>query len=62
LQDKLEKKIKELQEMNECTKKLLSNKDNLIEKYEKAIEKINKSKNDLINQKKKKRIIRKNKN
>ena len=52
LQDKLEKKIKELQEMNECTKKLISNKDNLLANYEKAIEKVNKSKNDLINQNK----------
>jgi hypothetical protein len=38
--------------MNECTKKLISNKDNLLANYEKAIEKVNKSKNDLINQNK----------
>lgn len=52
LQNKLEKKIKELQDMNEYTKKLLSNKDNLLAQYEEKIEEINKNKNDLITQNK----------
>ena len=52
LQNKLYKKIKELQDMNEYTKKLLSNKDNLLSQYEEKIEEINKNKNDLITQNK----------
>ena len=32
-QNKLDKKTKELNELNECTKKLLTNKDNLISQY-----------------------------
>jgi len=52
LQNKLEKKIKELQDMNEYTKKLLSNKDNILTQYEEKIEEMNKNKNDLITQNK----------
>ena len=52
IQNKLDKKSKELQNMNECTKKLLSNKDNLLSQYEETIEKITNDKNDLISQNK----------
>ena len=52
IQNKLDKKSKELQNMNECTKKLLSNKDNLLSQYEEEIEKISKDKIDLISQNK----------
>ena len=52
IQNKLDKKTKELQEMNEYTKKLLTNKDNLITQYEEKIEEINKDKNNLIIQNK----------
>ena len=51
-QNKLDKKTKELNELNECTKKLLTNKDNLISEYEEKIEEITKIKNDLITQNK----------
>ena len=52
IQNKLDKKSKELQNMNEYTKKLLSNKDNLLSQYEEEIEKISKDKIDLISQNK----------
>ncbi len=52
VQNKLDKKSKELQEINEYTKKLLANKDNLITQYEEKIEEITKDKNDLIVQNK----------
>ena len=52
IQNKLDKKGKELQEMNEYTKKLLKNKDNLLTQYEKKIEEITKDKNDLLSQNK----------
>ncbi len=52
IQQKLDKKTKELQEMNEYTKKLLLNKDNILSQYEEKIEKISKDKNDLITQNK----------
>ena len=52
MQNKLDKKGKELQEMNEYTKKLLKNKDNLLNQYESKIEEITRDKNDLINQNK----------
>lgn len=50
LQNKLEKKTKELHDINESCKKLLENKDNLIKDYENKIEEINKDKNQLIEQ------------
>ena len=52
IQNKLDKKAKELQNMNEYTKKLLSNKDNLLAQYEAKIEKLSKDKIDLISQNK----------
>ena len=52
IQTKLDKKSKEIQEMNEYTKKLLSNKDNILTQYEQEIEKIRKDKNELISQNK----------
>ena len=52
IQNKLDKKSKELQNMNEYTKKLLSNKDNLLSQYEEKIEKLSKDKIDLISQNK----------
>ena len=52
IQNKLDKKSKELQSMNEYTKKLLSNKDNLLTQYEETIEKITNDKNELISQNK----------
>ena len=52
IQNKLDKKSKELQEMNEYTKKLLSNKDNILSQYEQEIEKMKKDKNELISQNK----------
>ena len=52
VQNKLDKKSKELSEMNEYTKKLLVNKDNLISQYEERIEELNRDKNDLISQNK----------
>ena len=52
IQNKLDKKSKELQEINEYTKKLLANKDNLITQYVEKIEEITKDKNDLIAQNK----------
>ena len=52
IQNKLDKKNKEIQYMNEYTKKLLNNKDNLLKKYEKKIDQINKDKNNLISQNK----------
>jgi prefoldin subunit 5 len=52
IQNKLDKKTKELQELNEYTKKLLTNKDNLITQYEAKIEEITKDKNDLLTQNK----------
>jgi hypothetical protein len=50
LQNKLDKKTKELQEINESAKKLLENKENIIKSYEKTIEEINKEKTELIEQ------------
>ena len=52
IQNKLDKKSKELHDMNEYTKKLLSNKDNLLSQFEEKIDKITKDKNDLISQNK----------
>ena len=50
VQNKLEKKTKELQDINQSAKKLLENKDNLIKVYENKIDEINKDKNQLIEQ------------
>ena len=50
LQTKLDKKTKELHDINESAKKLLENKDNIIKQYENKIEEINKDKNQLIEQ------------
>jgi chromosome segregation ATPase len=52
IQNKLDKKNKEIQDINEYTKKLLSNKENLLKQYEKKIDLINKDKNNLISQNK----------
>ena len=52
IQNKLDKKNKEIQDINEYTKKLLNNKDNLLKQYERKIEHINKDKNNLISQNK----------
>ena len=52
MQNKLDKKVKELQNMNEYTKKLLSNKENLLSQYEEKIQEITKDKNNLISQNK----------
>ena len=52
IQNKLDKKGKELQELNEYTKKLLINKDNLIIQYEEKIGEMTKDKNELISQNK----------
>ena len=52
IQNKLDKKVKELQDMNEYTKKLLTNKENLLSQYEGKIEEITKDKNELISQNK----------
>ena len=52
IQNKLDKKTKELQDITEYSKKLLANKDNLLSQYEVTIEKITKDKNDLIKQNK----------
>jgi hypothetical protein len=52
IQNKLDKKSKELQDMNEYTKKLLTNKDNLLTQYEQKIEEITKDKFNLISQNK----------
>ena len=50
LQSKLDKKSKELQDLNESAKTLIDNKDNLIQQYEDKINEINKDKNKLIEQ------------
>ena len=52
IQNKLDKKSKELQDINDYTKKLLSNKDILLSKYEEKIKEIIKDKNNLISQNK----------
>ena len=52
IQNKLDKKSKELHDINEYTKKLLTNKENLLSQYEEKIDKITKDKNDLISQNK----------
>ena len=52
IQTQLDKKTKELQDMNEYTKKLLSNKDKLLLEYEEKIEEMTKDKNNLISQNK----------
>ena len=52
IQNKLDKKVKELQDMNEYTKKLLANKENLLSQYEDKIDEINNDKNNLIAQNK----------
>ena len=52
IQSKLDKKVKELQNMNEYTKKLLTNKENLLSQYEERIQEITKDKNNLISQNK----------
>jgi hypothetical protein len=50
LQNKLDKKTKELQEINESAKKLIENKENLIQQYEEKLEEMTKEKNQLIEQ------------
>ena len=50
VQNKLDKKTKELHDINESVKKLLENKDNTIKEYENKIEEINKDKRQLIEQ------------
>ena len=52
IHNKLDKKVKELQEMNEYTKKLLTNKENLLSQYEEKIDEITKDKNNLVTQNK----------
>ena len=52
IQNKLDKKVKELQEMNEYTKKLLTNKENLLSQYEEKINEITTDKNNLVAQNK----------
>ena len=51
-QTNLEKKTKEIKEINEYSKKLLANKDNIISQYEEKISEMAKEKNDLISQNK----------
>jgi len=50
MQVKLDKKTKELKELNESAKKLIENKDNLIKQYEDKIDEIYTEKNSLISQ------------
>ena len=50
LQNKLDKKTKEMQDINDSAKILIENKEELIKKYEEKIEEINKDKNLLIEQ------------
>ena len=50
IQSKLDKKTKELQELNNSTKKLIENKNYLIQQYEDKIDEINKEKNIMIQQ------------
>ena len=50
MQNKLEKKTKELQELTESTKKLIENKNYLLQQYEDKIDEINQEKNLLIQQ------------
>jgi hypothetical protein len=38
MQNKLDKKTKELEELNDSAKKLIENKDNLIQQYENKID------------------------
>jgi len=51
-QTNLEKKTKEIKEINEYSKKLLANKDNIITQYEEKIAEMAKEKNELISQNK----------
>ena len=51
-QTNLEKKTKEIKEINEYSKKLLANKDNIITQYEEKISEMAKEKNELISQNK----------
>ena len=51
-QTNLEKKTKEIKEINEYSKKLLANKDNIITQYEEKISEMAKEKNELILQNK----------
>ena len=52
LQEKIDKKTKELQELNELTKKILSNKDSILSQHAEKIEEILKDKNELLTQNK----------
>ena len=50
LQKKLDKKTKDLLNINESTKKIIENKENIIKEYEDKIEEINKDRSQLIGQ------------
>ena len=52
IQTNLDKKIKEIKEVTEYSKKLLANKDSIISQYEEKISEMNKEKNELISQNK----------
>lgn len=52
VQNKLDKKKTELQDLKSYTQKLLTNKENLLSQYEGKIEEITKDKNDLLSQNK----------
>ena len=52
IQINLDKKTKELKELTDYSKKLLTNKDNIISEYEEKIIEMNKEKSDLIKQNK----------
>ena len=52
LQEKIDKKTKELQDLNELTKKILTNKDNILSQHAEKIEEILKDKNELLTQNK----------
>ena len=52
LQEKIDKKTKELQDLNELTKKILANKDTILSQHAEKIEAILKDKNELLTQNK----------
>ena len=52
LQEKIDKKTKELEDLNVLTKKILTNKDNLLSQQAEKIEEILKDKNELLSQNK----------
>ena len=52
LQEKIDKKTKELQDLNELTKKILANKDTILSQHAEKIEEILKDKNELLTQNK----------